>query len=79
MILCGEFSPVRLKVESGVCFHLAFAFLQACRCVHKQSHTHRYMSLTLDSGEIHQLQQIQMQGLAPGLWQPPLSVQSGGC
>jgi len=26
----------------------------------------------------HEVQQIQVQGLAPGLWKPPLSIQAGG-
>ena len=29
-------------------------------------------------GELYEVQQIQVRGLAPGLWQPPLSVQAGG-
>ena len=28
--------------------------------------------------EPHKVQQIQVQGVAPGSWQPPLSLQSGG-
>jgi len=29
-------------------------------------------------GEPHEVQQVQVKGLAPGLWQPSLSVQAGG-
>ena len=32
---------------------------------------------TVGPGEAHEVQQIEVQGLAPGLWQPPLSVQAG--
>ena len=30
-------------------------------------------------GEPHEVQQTQVQGLAPGSWQPSLAVQAGGC
>ena len=30
------------------------------------------------TGEYHEVQQSQVQGLAPGLWQPPVSVQAEG-
>ena len=67
--LTGPFPVVSIHV-SFICWKY---FIQ-----HWCGTSHTYTGLSSGPGEPHDIQQIQVQGLVPGLRQPPLPIQTGG-